>query len=209
MKIMKTKNLVLLATILFLSVTLNAQFKIGIRAGISSSDIKLKNYKTDQYELEYSKGNYGYHFGIISQLKIAKLYLQPELLFSTAKSDIAYKDLLDPKNNKIGRQNFNKIDIPVIVGFKVAIFKLQAGPVATFILNTKSDLLKEKKIEQNLKGATIGYQAGIGVELSSLLLDVKYEGNLSKLGSSMERNGTKVNFDQRMSQFLFSIGYLF
>jgi hypothetical protein len=208
---MKTKNLVLLATILFLSLTLNAQVKFGIRAGISSSNIKLKDYKAEGYELEYNKGKYGYHFGVMSRIKIAKLFIQPEVLFSTAKTDILYIDLKDPQKpvRTPGRQNFNKIDIPVMVGFKVAIFKLQVGPVATFILNTKSDLLDEKKVEQNLQGATVGYQAGIGVELSSLLLDAKYEGNLSKLGSSMEKDGTKVNFDQRMSQFIFSIGYLF
>jgi hypothetical protein len=208
---MKTKNLVLIASILFISFTLNAQIKFGLRAGLSSSNIKLKDYTASGYKLEYNKGQYGYHFGVISRIKILKLFVQPEVLFSTSKTDILYIDLKDPQKpvRTYGRQNFNKIDIPVMVGFKVAIFKLEVGPVATFMLNTKSDLLDEKKVEQNMKGATVGYQAGIGVELSSLLLDFKYEGNLSKLGSSMEKDGTTINFDQRMSQFLFSIGYLF
>jgi hypothetical protein len=206
---MKTKSLVLLVTFIFLAAISNAQLKIGLRAGISSSNVKLKNYTSTQYELEYKKGNYGYHFGVIAQLKIKKFYLQPELLFTTAKSDIAYKDLVNPSNSQIGRQNFNKIDIPVILGYKIAIFKLQAGPVATFMLYSKSDLLKEKNITQDYKGATFGYQAGVGVELSSLLIDFKYEGNLSKLGSGMNVNGTNVNFDQRMSQLIFSLGFLF
>jgi hypothetical protein len=208
---MKTKNLLIIATFLFLSLTINAQVKVGLRAGISSSNIKLKDYSSTDYELEYNKGNYGYHFGVMSRIKIAKLYVQPEVLFSIAKTDLAYKDIRDPKNIKteFGRQSFNKIDIPVIVGYKVAIFKLQVGPVATFMLSTKSKLLDEKKIDQDLKGATFGYQAGIGVELSSLLIDIKYEGNLSKLGNGMVVDGKDITFDQRMSQFLFSIGYLF
>jgi hypothetical protein len=207
---MKTRNLVLLLAIL-LSLTVNAQIKIGIRAGINSSTVKLTDNTFDGYTLEYGKGQYGYHFGVISRLKLAKFFLQPELLYTIAKTDLAYINTSDPNNpvTSTGRQNFNKIDIPVIVGYKVAIFKLEVGPVLTFMINSKSDLLDQKKIEQNFKGATVGYQAGIGVELSSLLLDVKYEGNLSMLGESMNVDGTTVNFDQRMSQFIFSIGYLF
>jgi hypothetical protein len=203
---MKIKFLLIALLYIALSININAQLKWGIRAGVSSSDIKLENVDNTNYKLEYNKGNYGWHAGLMGQLKILKLFVQPELLFSTANVDVSYTD---PDSTSYGSQKFNKIDLPVMVGIKLAIFKFEVGPVGTYIINSKSKLLDEKKVNQDISGATFGYQAGIGVELTNLLIDFKYEGNLSKLGSGMTISGQQVNFDQRMSQLIFSIGYLF
>jgi hypothetical protein len=204
---MKTKFLLIVLFFVAFNLTTDAQIKWGIRAGISSSNMKLDKISNNGYTLEYNKGNYGWHAGLIGKIKVLKLFVQPELLYSTSNVDISYSS--SGSNKEYGSQKFQKIDLPVMVGFKVAIFKLQVGPVGTLMLNSKSKLLDKNNVDQNVQGATIGFQAGIGVELTSLLLDFKYEGNLSKLGSGMNVDGTNVNFDQRMHQFIFSVGYLF
>jgi hypothetical protein len=206
---MKTKLLILSILVLTFSINLQAQFSWGLRGGVTSSNMNLSDNGTSSTQLTYDKGTFGWHVGLIGQVKVAKIFVQPELLFSTAKFDLKYTNINDPSQNKLGEQKIRKLDLPVMLGFKVAIFKLQAGPVGTLILNSKSDLLDEKKIDQNLQSVTFGYQAGVGLELSSLLLDFKYEGNLSKLGNEVKFNTTKVKTDQRMRQFVFSIGYLF
>ena len=189
----------------------NAQLKFGIRGGVNSANFKVKEYKNAEYKLDYaSSTEIGFHFGVMGQLKVVNFVLQPELLFSTAKTEVKFTDLGD--NNAvpvIGQQKFNKLDMPVIAGFKFGPLKLQAGPVATVILNSKSDLLEENGIDHAYKGATIGYQVGAGIELTSLLLDVKYEGNLSALGDGVSIGNQDFNFDQRMNQWILSIGFLF
>ncbi len=77
------------------------------------------------------------------------------------------------------------------------------------VLGSKSDLLEENGIEGAYKGMTFGYQAGIGFELGALLLDVKYEGSLSQFGESITIGGEEFKFDQRLSQVIFSLGFLF
>jgi hypothetical protein len=111
--------------------------------------------------------------------------------------------------SEFGKQKFYKLDLPVIVGVKVGPLKLQAGPVGTMVIKSKSDLLDKYNLQETFRGATFGYQAGLGLELSSLLVDVKYEGNLSKLGDGVEIAGQNFNFDQRMHQWIFSVGFLF
>jgi len=204
---MKSRLLILIA--LCLSFSLSGQaIKFGIRGGINSSQVKVSDFSGSSYELDYAKGSkIGYHFGVITQIKLLGIFLQPELLFTTAKNDIKISDINN--NEFFGHQNFYKIDVPVLAGIKLGPLKLQAGPVATMALGSTSDLLDQYNIHQTFSGATFGYQAGVGLELASLLIDVKYEGNLSKLGDAIEIGNTRYNFDQRMSQWILSIGYLF
>lgn len=205
---MKAKKLILIALITALAFSAQAKINVGIRAGISSSTVKLKDYNNPDFQLGYKNGDLGYHFGVIGQVKVLKFFVQPELLFSVAKTDVTYKGTGNA-TLQYGKQAFYKLDLPIMVGFKLRALKLQVGPVATWQIGSKSDLLDKYNINQDIKTATIGYQAGIGLELGSLLLDVKYEGSLSKLGAGMNISGNQVNFDQRISAWIGSIGYFF
>jgi hypothetical protein len=207
-KAMKSRIFILLA--LLLSASLSGQHvRFGIRGGINSSHIKLNDFTGSNFELEYAKGHeIGYHFGVMSQIKVLGFYVQPELLFTTAKNDIRVTNTIR-HTFEIGSQNFYKIDVPVLAGVKLGPLKLQAGPVATMALGTRIRDINEIELQQSFKGLTFGYQAGVGLELSSLLIDVKYEGNLSKLGDAVEIGNTRYNFDQRMSQWILSLGFLF
>ncbi len=206
-------RIIALVILVFCVLGANAQISFGIRGGINSSNINLRDFDGGQYRLEYARGGLGFHIGGMAQIKLLNVFIQPELLFTRTKSDISIAtfnsvDVVwnDPEWDE---QRFNKIDIPVIVGVKLGPIKLQAGPVATMMLGSKSDLLDDYSIKQEFSGATIGYQAGVGLELANLLLDVKYEGNLSKLGDGIMIAGTPYNFDQRMNQWILSIGFLF
>jgi hypothetical protein len=42
-----------------------------------------------------------------------------------------------------------------------------------------------------------------------LAVDLRYEGSLSKLGDGMTIGGQKCNFDSRISQWVFGVGYWF
>jgi hypothetical protein len=207
---MKLKIFICLIILGFVYQPGNAQLKFGIRGGINSAYVKPQEFTNTDYLLEYKSGDVGFHFGGMAQLKIGSLVLQPEILFSTAKTDIKLTDLNGSSaTEEVGKQKFNKLDVPIIAGVKLGPIKLQAGPIATVQLNSKSDLLEENGIKQAYKGATIGYQAGIGLELTSLLIDLKYEGNLSQFGDGMKIGGQTFNFDQRMSQLILSLGFLF
>jgi hypothetical protein len=208
---MKMKVIMSIVFAGLLVIPAEAQLKFGIRGGVNSANVKLKDFNDPDYRLEYeSSTEIGFHFGAIGQLKVMNFVLQPEILFTTAKADIKFTDLTPSGAAPvIGRQKFNKLDVPVIAGFKFGPLKLQAGPVATVMINSKSELLTEEGFEQSYKGMTLGYQVGAGLELASLLLDVKYEGNLSALGDGVTIRDQDLHFDQRMSQWILSLGFLF
>jgi hypothetical protein len=94
-------------------------------------------------------------------------------------------------------------------GFKLKVLKLEAGPVASFIISNNSDLKNITEYDMQWNKATIGYQAGIGLDIGKIALDVKYEGNLSKLGTGIDIGNTTSSFDTRLNQVIVSIGIFF
>lgn len=210
---MKNK-LVTLMLMSFLTTSLAfSQIKFGIRGGINSSKMNSSTeVNTGDYRIKCP--NYsvmGYHAGLISQINLFSFFLQPELLYSSVRNDLYVYNLnsANPEEATSVKQNLNRIDIPVMVGFKLKVLKLEAGPVASFIISNNSDLKNITEYDMQWNKATIGYQAGIGLDIGKIALDVKYEGNLSKLGKGIDIGNTTTSFDTRLNQVIVSIGIFF
>lgn len=168
--------------------TANAQiFTIGPKLGISSTNIKPSESAANFYS---GDSKVSYQAGLFARVKIASFYVQPELYFNSVNA--VYKDDLDNEYEF----NKSKVDVPILFGWKIGPLRLNAGPVASFNTDTKPDATIDE-----YKSAIFAYQAGVGLDISKLTLDVRYEGNLSKQGSFIGGDGSfKVN------QILFSVG---
>ncbi len=209
---MKKTVLVLILCALALSSFSQIEFKMGLRGGLSSSSIKIDDViatTTDTFEFSKSNAKVGFHFGGIARLEVLNLFVQPELLFSSTGGEIEVKDVVNDQTI-VKQQKFSKIDIPIMLGLSFGFFHLQAGPIASYIISSKSELKDITGYEEKFNAATWGYQVGVGVDLFDILsADVKYEGSLSKLGSGVTVGGETRNFDSRNNQWLVSIAYFF
>jgi hypothetical protein len=193
--------------------TINAfsQFKLGVRAGVSSSTIKASDLTQGNYEISsLSNAKVGFQFGLMSQITLFSIYLQPELLFSSTGGEVQVKDITTGAT-KVTDQKFNKLDIPVIIGKRFGPARLGLGPVASIILNKPSDLVDPNgtSFASKFNSATFGYQVDLGLDIWKFAFDLKYEGNLSKLGSGVNIGGTERKFDSRNHQFIFGVGFFF
>jgi hypothetical protein len=201
---------------IFFTLTFVAQgqfFKLGVRAGVSSSTVTVNDEliipSGSDYKLESCDPMLGFHAGLISRITIKKLFVQPELLFSSSGGQVKVSDITNGTYS-IKDQRFNRIDIPVLAGVKTGPLRLEAGPVASFTLTEKSDLFETSGYKEDFKKATIGFQAGIGFDLfKKLAFDLKYEGSLSKLGSGLTVGSTTYPYDTRTSQWIVSLGFFF
>ncbi|HDP74823.1 MAG TPA: PorT family protein [Bacteroidales bacterium] len=203
-----------------LSMLTNAQFfRMGLKGGISSSNVKFSKTTitngANQYIVEQGDSKLGFHAGLFARVQIMGFFVQPELLFSRSQGEVMLKDVtLSNAYNEM--QKFNKFDIPVIVGWKFGPARVGLGPVAT-ILVSENDGLKDKladltnqTVKNNFRLATFGYQVGVGLDmLKTLTLDLKYEGNFSKLGTGITLGDTNYSFDQRNPQIIMSVGFFF
>ncbi len=155
------------------------------------------------------------HLGLFARVQIMGFYMQPELLFSHSQGEVVLKDV-NAHQIYNETQRFNKVDIPVNIGWKFGPVRVGFGPVATVLLSEKDGLkdklddLTSQTVKNDFKSATFGYQVGVGLDiLKKIAIDIKYEGNLSKLGSGITLGDTKYAFDQRNPQLIMSLGVFF
>jgi len=201
-----------------------AQIKFGIKAGLTSTSIKADEVYTDINDANIEKlkvkgknANVGFQGGIFSRITIVNFYVQPELLFTSTSGEVEVTTIYDSGDpvSVVKDQKFRQLDFPIMLGYKFGPVRLQAGPVGTIMLSSDPALsdvteLDDMDVKEDFNGATWGYQVGVGLDiLKKVTIDVKYEGNLSKLGDGVKIAGETRNFDSRNSQFIATVGIFF
>jgi hypothetical protein len=191
------KNLLPFLIFQFLFFPLQAQeFSIGPKLGISQGNVSVNG---DGFVSGDEK--FGYHLGAFVRMGGHSIFLQPEFLFTQTGGTIIQKsDVLDD----VFDASFNRIDIPVMFGFKMLRFlRLQAGPIASILLDYKIVDAFQNAVNVDYSSSTLGYQTGIGFDIGNFILDFKYESSLSKISKSVAGFET----DQRQNQLIFSAGF--
>jgi hypothetical protein len=154
-----------------------SQLAIGIKAGPNFAKLDGTS----------AQGTYesrtGWHGGAFVLIKLGKVGIQPELLFSQQGSKIQV-------NQKDLKANYSYINIPVIVKlYTVAGINLQVGPQFGFISKAERDELDAfgqtvttRNVKDKLKGTDMSLALGAGWDLPfGLTIDGRYNLGLSKI----------------------------
>ena len=184
-----------------------SQIHFGVKAGI--------NYNSDSFQevsqdvLGGGKSKTGFHAGVWTRFKIPVigLYLRPELIYTSLKSE--YSSKLIPDNK--ATYDFQKIDIPVLLGKKfLKILNVFAGPSFQYIIDGDFNFESLGDIKTEADGLTVGVQLGAGVELGKLGLDIRWERAFSDKESELIINeGLPQRFDTRVNQIIVGLSYRF
>jgi hypothetical protein len=190
---------VLLAFLCLLAVsTVQAQdFSIGPKVGINRGNVAVSGNG-----FETGSSQFGYHLGAFVRMGGDFIYLQPELLFTQTGGEI----LVATANGNSANVDvsFNRMDLPVMLGLKFKnFFRVQAGPVASILVNYNLDDSFQVAQNVNYNRATIGYQAGVGLDIGNIIVDLKYESSLGRIANSVAGFST----DQRQNQLILSAGF--
>ncbi len=185
-----------------------AQLSWGLKGGVSSNNFTMDPLtitSATQVLKAAEEAAWGFHGGLFVRVSMLGFMIQPEVLFATAENNILVEDA---GIETIKSQKFNKIDIPIMLGIKLGPARLMAGPAASIMISSTSDLIGNA--DDLYKQATFGYQAGIGLDLlGKVTLDARYEGGLNNFGDEIEVDGETFQLDGRSSAFLFSVGIMF
>ena len=206
----------LLAIALCCSSLLHAQVQFGVKAGMSSADISPKDIlifglnDARQLKLLVDDSNYGVHLGVFLQIPIGKFFLRPEVLFNSNEVDYQIEDFRLAGNNVFFRsERYQNLDLPILLGTKLAFLRIQGGPVAHVFLDNTSGLFDIDGYSQDFKDTSWGWQAGVGIDIWKFALDFRYEGNFTKYGDHINLFGQDVNFADNANRLLFSVGLNF
>lgn len=209
----KKLSTVLLASFVMFQIADAQIFRYGIKAGIGFSNLKFENVEgindgSDVYDLVTGDGVTGYHIGLQTRIKVAMLFVEPELYFNAGGATV--EQIHDNGATEAFNIRFNSLDLPVLLGVNLGPLRLMLGPTGSYVLKEDNGLTELDPDHSLLSSNfTWGWQGGIGLGLSRFTLDARYEGSLSKLGESLSIGGREYTLDARPSQFLISLGFWF
>jgi len=205
------KKFIVAILALVLAAPLFSQVKFGLKAG-ASTDFTFTNLDLSQSSVDVVLQNaknaeWGFQGGAFLRVSLAGFYLQPEFLLATATNSLKYEGVVDGQPvDELLDQKFTKLNIPVLLGFKLGPVRINAGPAASILLSEPSEMAEIA----TYKKATFGYQAGVGLDLfKKLTLDVRYEGNLNQFGDGITIGGETFEFDDRTGALLLQVGFIF
>lgn len=195
------KKLILTLALIVIAASASAQVTLGPRVTLTSANLDLRE---EVANVQAGDAEFGFQYGLFAriQVPVIGLYVQPEVLFSQTESSITS-----------GAQSvdlaFNRIDVPVLIGAKIGPLRINAGPALSFLTNAESDVSGlVTDIKNNYDNTSLGFQAGIGIDILKFVIDLKYEGALGEqFGDALTVGGNSFSTDQRPSQIVFAVGF--
>jgi len=205
------KRIIVAILALVLAAPLFSQVKFGLKAGVSTdftfTNLDLSQANVDVILQNAKSAEWGFQGGAFMRVSFAGFYVQPEFLLATATNSLTYEGVVDGQPvDELLEQKFTKLNIPVLLGFKLGPVRINAGPAASILLSEPADMVDIA----TYKTATFGYQAGVGLDLfKKLTLDVRYEGNLNQFGNDITIGGETFTLDDRTGALLLQVGFIF
>ncbi|MBO9640117.1 MAG: PorT family protein [Siphonobacter aquaeclarae] len=174
-------------------------FQLGIKGGTNLSQLKTGDFlangqyngQTLRENLEQSWATRAGFVGGIYMRFGRRIFIQPEVLYS-GKGGSYTVQVLDDQGNPVGspqqvKVKTENIDVPVLLGLRLGPLRLNAGPVASFVINTNESIKEaitkytNEDWHDTFNQATWGYQLGGGVDIGKFNIDVRYENSVSNL----------------------------
>lgn len=182
--------LLIAGTTLAASAQILPSFQFGLKAGANFSNLKDVSIKS-----ETRTGVLG---GVWARVGGAGIHFQPELYFVSKGSD-----------GTEGKFKFTTMDLPLLLGTRIGVgpvaARVQIGPVVSFVMDEEHsfiDNVGQATQFDNYKKQTFALTGGIGLDISNLRADLRYEQGLSDVYDSKE---TEDN--GRLKLWTLSVGY--
>jgi Outer membrane protein beta-barrel domain len=183
------KKILILLAVGLVSISIvngQAQFALGIKAGPNFAQLDANSSLGENY-----KNRTGFHGGAFALIKLTKIGIQPELLFSQQGSKFTF-------DSGEGEANFDYINIPIILKlYTVAGINLQVGPQFGFlsggeVRSTFDGITSVQKAKDFYKGSDFSAALGLGWDLPfGLTIDARYNLGLSKINDGQNSSESK------------------
>lgn len=163
----------------------------GIKGGLNYNS-NGKYFKDAEAIWGAPKDNLGYHLGIFGKINAGPVFLRPELNYTNLRSEI----------NSVQLQT-QRLDAPVLVGLNLfgPLVSVFAGPSFHYYIE---DELRDFEFDK----FNAGYQFGVGLNLGSVGLDLRYERVLNGQTIDID-NVITGDGDFRFQQLILGLSFKF
>jgi opacity protein-like surface antigen len=199
---MKKLSLSVVLILAAMSAFSQAEFAVGVKAGPNFAKINAEETAQTNY-----KNRTGFHGGAFALIKLTKIGIQPEVIFSQQGSKVTI-------NTQDYESNFSYINIPIMLKlYTVAGINLQAGPQFGFLSSAKGPVVNlttgqvtEGDVKKAVKSSDLTLALGLGWDLPfGLTIDGRYNLGLSKIYK--DAPNTQQTSDAKNQVIQVSLGY--
>ena len=173
------------------------QVAVGVKGGVNLSKLNINSSVADNYD-----SRTGFHGGGFVLVKLTKIAIQPEVLFSRQGSKLSL-------NGLNLEQNIDYINVPVMLKlYTIAGINLQIGPQLGFLYSATGSVL-DKATQQPIdatkelfKKSDLSLSMGAGWDLPfGLMVEARYNLGLGVIQNNPALDATKNQV------FQVSLGY--
>ncbi len=209
------------------------KINFGIKAGFNSSMFMVSELKIKDATISQIQNNYkiGYFGALFMRINMKKHFIQPEVSYNVAKCEITFDKLgsqhpaIEPDYASV-LSMLHSIDFPALYGYNVVKkgpygMSIFAGPKLRYLWGKQNKItfknFDQKGIHEKLHPFNISAVVGVGVSISRIFFDFRYEqgvGNISKsivydnINSDGSTETSPIIFRRRDSALSFSLGFI-
>ena len=149
--------------------------------------------------------DFGYQLGFLARFNLPILYIQPELMYTS------HRFTMNLEGDASAKVSMKNLELPVMVGMKIAFLRVMAGPVFNLMNDTKNKLKKTSMaVTADITRPLVSYQLGAGIELGHIGFDVRYGGQFKRADMTVVKGENPASSGKLgMNQWQFTLSYLF
>lgn len=215
-------------------ITKSSCINYGMKGGFNSSMYFVDKFKIKDVTIDEIQNNYkvGYFGSIFMRINMERHFVQPELAYTVSKSNISFDKKgsqhpdIEPDYASIN-STIRTFELPILYGYNFIksgpygmCFFL--GPEIKYIWQQKSRLsfgnFDQKGIEEELFPVNISAVIGVGVTISRIFFDFRYDIGIYNISKSVtyenitqegEEQTSNITFNRRNNILSFSLGVIF
>ena len=207
---MTTKHfLPFLAIAFFLVNSLSAQHKLGVKVEYGLNQLSQQSKflvgpnASIEYQLSTKDVTPTQSIGLYSYFQFGNLFVQPEALFSSYSVSYNLENFTDFRNSQNSvspiREKIQQIDLPIYAGVRIKNVKLGAGPVFHVAETISSELSDYEHFSIAPTKLSAGMQAGIGIDLKYVILDIKYNVEFNQTSDHIQYRNNATGLKSNIS----------
>lgn len=204
----------------------------GFKAGFNSSMFNVSDFIIKDVTINDIQNTYkiGYFASLFLRLNLGVHYIQPELSYQISRCRIGFDKLGSthpeaPSDFAYINSKLHSIELPVLYGYNI----IKRGPYGLSVfIGPKFKYLWDKKnkisfdnldheIEEKVRPLNLSITAGVGVNISRIFFDFRYEHGLNNISKAVnyvdtpeeKEKASDIIFRRKESVLSFSFGVMF
>lgn len=206
----------------------------GLKGGFNSSMYFVSKLQLNGLKINDTQNNYkiGYVGSIFVRFNMKKHFIQPELSYSVSRCEIQF-DKLNSQNPDVApdyafvNSTIQSLEMPLLYGYSIVKkgpygMSVFIGPKLRYLWNRDRDITFEnfdqESVKEELYPFNISGVLGVGVNISNLYFDFRYEIGMRNISKSVTYDNTAstnddvaapIIFNRRDLALSFSLGLIF